>query len=271
MGQVLPLRPLLSLLLLVVLLAGCVSEPQTPPAAMEFVPTDGAYAAYTGETFGMNLMFLHLRTENISTDNITRVELLPDSNLVQVNGFRVFARGLGNVQVRRGLTLDVTAVAPGEHTFTEARLITAEKSYTAPLGQLKVEVRQGELSRAQVLFQSRGEIVQPGPGSLTIANPSDTPLRIKQLTPMHPRIALPEGSITVSDGSSEQPFPAGGLELAPNARLTFTLNWKLDQPTDRAFNIDWRPLLVLERNGVEEYVGMINIIFRTEQVNAPLN
>lgn len=268
------IRVWLSMVALVVGLAGCAASepPPPPPPPLAFVAADGVYAAYPGEQFDINLAFEHTRLEPFSREDIVAVTLEPATETVQVESFGVFALNQqGNLRARKALSLVVSARQPGEHTFTQATVTTRSRSYAAPLGALRVVVREGAASGALVVFQSKGVFQGVEPMRFTVVNPTNETLTLRGVIPEHPRLRFTAADILVDAGAGEQAFPAEGLPLPPQARVAIVINWEVDLPNDSPLSIEWRPLLALDRQGSEQFVGMANIVFRNQRVNAPLS
>lgn len=265
----------------VLALAACSprADTVTPPPTLTFVPNDSSYAAHTDEQFVMTLPFIYQRQAIDAPDEITAVTLNPPSDLVQVNGFRILAGGIGNFEARAALDLELTARMPGEHTFTSITVTAAGVDYEAPLGTVRLAVVAGPAADLLVLFPTGGIFYEPVPNEFTLANPTATPVTLQEIRAVNPRITFDTSNIEVDEaanievavGEASQPFPAEGLTIQPADRVVIRINWRVDLPTDAPIHIEVRPLLVIEQAGEARYQGMPAIAFQNDLAIRPLD
>jgi hypothetical protein len=250
-------------LILLFTLAGCSIVAPPPPGPVEFVPNASAYAALVDEVFAVNLALSYSRLEPLEREPIVAVELLPATDLVDVVAVRSFPQALGNNRARVNLALELHARSPGVHTFRNAIVRTASRSYELPLGDLAMTVIDGRSPGFYVVAQTRGIQAEFGPGELTFTNPTGVTYRFREFIPTNAALAFsPEQILITTPDGANTPVGANGIALPPGARVTVTIDWQIDMPANTPRSVELRPLAVLDGPDGPVYIPLINIIYR---------
>jgi hypothetical protein len=242
-----------------VLNSGCSGSGETsePFDSLTFLPNEGVYLSYSGDSFTMNLMFHAPKSFGTGAAKVQDVRLFPDSNTVRQSSYEVRDSDPGPSVLRKHLAIGLRASKPGEHTFTEVELRREGKARRFPLGTLRVKVEDGSSAGLFALLEGGG--VHPAPYPLTFSLRNTTPeaVVVKDVLVSHPRIHVERSQISV-DG---QRIPAGGFAMQPEQLARIRVDWSIDFPS-RLANVEARPLLAIQRQKGTDYVGLHNMVFR---------
>ncbi|WP_129670548.1 hypothetical protein [Candidatus Chloroploca sp. Khr17] len=264
------MRSLIFVLGLVLLVAcgspGASAEPTPTPAPVSVIANQGAYAVLVDEVFSMNLLLEFSRLDAFERDAVEAVALTPASPLIEVVNAQTFSQAIGGLRSRRNLTLDVRALAPGEHTFTGMLIRTSTRSYEVPVGELRVEILTGQTPGFFTVFQTRGVFEEPQPLVTTLVNPTRTTYQFRGIIPTNPALSYgPEDLKQIAADGTATPVPPEGLTLEPGARIEIRLDWTVDMPNDEGRSVELRPLALLEGPDGPVYIPMANLVFRNAQ------
>lgn len=250
------------------LVVGCRPDQNiyTTNAALSFLPTVGSYVAHTDDDqFYVNLQMMHNPALSLPDGLVERMELLPASDLVEVERFHLGAPVSGQNVSLRPVHLLLKALRPGEHRFTHLRIYGPHgMQRELEVGELYVKVIAGERSDVFSYFRSAGVFGQPMPLQMAVKNHHTASVRVLGINGWHPKIEFAGAQILINDVET---LPERGLQLDPEQKVEMRLNWAVDLSQNEPINLDVRPLLMVEQDGRTRYTGLHNMVFRFNPVD----
>ncbi|MFM1655823.1 hypothetical protein ACI7RC_27600 [Brevibacillus sp. B_LB10_24] len=232
------------------------------------VKNEGSYESYWDESyqnlFILNLAFNHSPELELTQSDIESIELLPHTDLVKIEKFSIEENPpQGNLK-QKALFVNLLSQKTGRHTFKQIAFHTKDGEKVLDLGNINVTVHKGVFSGIMPLGQNIGVFPESIPLEILPRNDNDYPVIIKGILVENPYITYDKDDIKIVVNNKEVPLPADGVKLNPKEEIPLTVYWKVTFPPNQIVNIEARPLLISEHDGVTEYADIPNMIFRND-------
>ncbi|MFG0217282.1 hypothetical protein ACFU8X_29965, partial [Brevibacillus porteri] len=139
----------------------------------------------------------------------------------------------------------------GTHVFTQIAFNTKNERVVLDLGKASINIQKGVFSKGTPL-------------EIAPRNENKYPVMIKGIKINNPYVAYSEEDVKIVINDQEVPIPKAGYQLKPKEQIKLIVDWKINFPPNQIVNIDLKPLLITERQGMEEYSDIPNMIFRND-------
>lgn len=261
-------KKLLFVLLVVVscLLASCSQD--LTSIEIQMVKNEGSYESYwekgNQNLFILNLAFNHSPQLEFNQSNIESIELLPSSDLVKIDKFIIDENPPQGKLKQKALFIHVLSQKAGKQTFTQIAFNTKFGRKVLELGNLNINVHKGVFSGITPLAHNTGVFPFSTPLMISPRNENNYPVIIKGVIVKNPYITFNEEDIKIVVDGKEITLPKEGYKLNAKEKIQMSVNWKVNFPPSQIINIEVRPLLISEREGIIEYADIPNMIYRND-------
>lgn len=253
-------------LLLGLLLASCTTA--TDDKVFYMVKNEASYESYWTKDyqnlFVLNLAFNHSPALEFDQSKIESIELLPSTDLVKINKFFIEENPPQNNLNQKALFVHLLTQKEGTHVFTQIAFNTKNERVVLDLGKANINIQKGVFSGISALSNNIGVFSKGTPLEIAPRNENKYPVMIKGIKINNPYVAYSEEDVKIVINNQEVPIPKAGYQLKPKEQIKLIVNWKINFPPNQIVNIDLRPLLISERQGMVEYSDIPNMIFRND-------
>lgn len=259
---------------ILILTTGCSINNKQPSTFINFIPNQNVYTLFVSTstnqpTLIMNLKLNHTPDIHLTKEQITKIELLPPTVIVDFDSFRIATESATSQLVESGLVLRFTPEEPGEHTFTEAVITTKQTQYRLPLGNITIRLTKGPLAPIFLLPYQAGIFGDSQPLMANVENDTSEPMLLRELRFEHPLITFRPEDLWITDATGRKPFGPHGFLLAPGQKVLLEADWDVQLPKDQTLNIEAVALLVASQNGQNSYINLQNMVYRSEPWRHP--